>query len=224
MELYTTGVPSPFKVEREWHFVTIDQARNAEAFIHNYYSGTRHAINREFFKVPISDLDQLIKTKYPEVFEDLIKRKEKQRAKEEQERKLREDRKKQYVENQKQIEISKLIPEWNRLTTYIREGYPNVEYRSYASEILIENHEERLVLAKRLYQLGAKETGIITVSDFDRFNKDTAVAIERLKRIIEEAKEKDRNLEEKRGYWDKAWNFIGFIAFIGFFLFLMKHC
>jgi hypothetical protein len=223
IELHTTGVPTPFKVEREWHFVTVEEARNAESFIHDYYSGTRHAINREFFKVSISELDQLIKTKYPEVFEDLLKRKEKQRVKEVQERNLHEDRKKQYVENQNQIEVSKLMPEWNRLTAYIRDGYPNLEYRSTASELLIQTHKERLQLAKRLYQLGAKETGIITDFDLDRFYKDTALAIERLKRIIEETKEKDRDLIEKRNYWEKVGTFFMCIGFIILFYYAMKH-
>lgn len=214
MELHTTGVPSPFKVEREWHFVMVDEARNAESFLHDYYSGNRYAINREFFKVSISELDQLIKTKYPEVFEDLLKRKEKQRVKEEQERKLREDRKKQYVENKKQIEVSKLMPRWNIITTYIRDGFPDCEYRSNASEMLIDIHKERLELAERLYLLGTKETGIITNSDLDRFNKDTALAIERLKRIVNETKEKDRDLIEKRDYLDNVWGYLFCISFI----------
>jgi hypothetical protein len=223
IELHTTGVPTPFKVEREWHFVTVEEARNAESFIHDYYSGTRHAINREFFKVSISELDQLIKTKYPEVFEDLLKRKEKQRVKEEQERKLREDRKKQYVENQKQIEVSKLMPRWNTITTYIRDGFPDCEYRSNASEMLIDIHKERLELAERLYLLGTKETGIITNSDLDLFNKDTDVAIERLKRIIDETKEKDRDLIEKRNYREKVGTFFICIGFIILVYYAMKH-
>lgn len=223
MELYTTGVPSPFKVEREWHFVTIDQARNAESFIHNHYSGTRNAINREFFKVPISDLDQLIKTKYPEVFEDLLKRKEKQRLKEEQERKFREDRKIQYAEEQRQVKIEKIMPEWNRLTKYIEDEYSGVEYRSYASTLLIENHEKRLELAKRLYQLGAKETGIITASDLDRFNNETAIEIERLKGVILSTKEKDQNLIEKRGYWEKIGTIFMCIIFGIIFYYAWKY-
>jgi hypothetical protein len=222
--LHTTGVPSPFKVEREWQFVTVNQARKAEAFIHHYYSESRHINSREFFKVSLSDLDQIIKDNYPEVFEDLLKRKEKQRFKEAQEKKLLEDIQRQRTENNKQNEIRKLMIEWEKYSAYINSGYPNWEYRSEASESLIRDHRKRLDLAEKLYQLGAKENGIQNDSDHTKFKIKTSMEIEKLEKIISDNMITDHHLREKRHSKDKIQETFLWIVIILFVLFAINHC
>lgn len=222
--LHTTGVPSPFKVEREWQFVTVNEARKAESFLHNYYSESRHVNSREFFRVSLSDLDQIIKENYPEVFEDLLKRKEKQKLKEEQERKFIEDLKRNYEDNRKQNEIRKLIKEWEEISVDIKYGYPNLEYRSEASEFIIRDHRKRLDLAEKLYQLEANVNGIKNDSDLNKFKIETSMAIEKLEKIIKDNRIKDNHSREKRNIIDKMLETFLWIMLILFVLFAIKHC
>lgn len=74
IQLHTTGIPKPFKVEREWCFTDVTAAAKAEKFLHQYFAGKRFASGREFFEISLADIDKLINEKYPEVFEDLQKR------------------------------------------------------------------------------------------------------------------------------------------------------
>jgi hypothetical protein len=57
-ELYTTGVPSPFKVE---YYALVDDHDRLERVIHSRLDSLRHNSGREFFKVDVEEVVRLIR-------------------------------------------------------------------------------------------------------------------------------------------------------------------
>ena len=61
-ELYTTGVPTPFKVEEKFKFSSEQEAQKAEKIFHRKLSAYRVNGNREFFKISPDNAAQIIKS------------------------------------------------------------------------------------------------------------------------------------------------------------------
>lgn len=94
-QLHTTGLPTPFKVEREWIFDSLDNAREVEEYLHFHFKQRRHVNNREFFERIFPDIDTIISTRY-KVSSSNIKTydrsiKEHIKRREEKERKRKQD-------------------------------------------------------------------------------------------------------------------------------------
>ena len=68
-ELYSTGVPEPFKLE---YFAFIENYENVERVVHSKLADKRPRIDREFFKVSVPEaiavISQSAKIKYQEIF------------------------------------------------------------------------------------------------------------------------------------------------------------
>ena len=68
-ELYSTGVPEPFKLE---YFAFIENYENVERVVHSRLDDKRPRNDREFFKVSVPEaiivIRQTAKIKYQEIF------------------------------------------------------------------------------------------------------------------------------------------------------------
>ena len=60
-QLYTTGIPTPFKIE---FLILTNQGKCLESRIHNYLSRCRISGSREFFNISVSDLRDILKNKF----------------------------------------------------------------------------------------------------------------------------------------------------------------
>ena len=56
-QLYTTGLPTPFKIE---FLILTQHGRSLEGRIHKYLSRCRISGSREFFNIPLSDLREIL--------------------------------------------------------------------------------------------------------------------------------------------------------------------
>ena len=68
-ELYTTGVPEPFELT---YYCLVDDAKRIETEIHKGLSSYRHNNGREFFRVELADVLQLISSLCKPEFENLV--------------------------------------------------------------------------------------------------------------------------------------------------------
>ena len=60
-QLYTTGLPTPFKIE---FLILTHEGKSLEGRIHDYFSRCRVSGSREFFKISLSDLQNILTTKF----------------------------------------------------------------------------------------------------------------------------------------------------------------
>ena len=60
-QLYTTGIPTPFKIE---FLILTNQGKCLESRIHSYLSRCRISGSREFFNISVSDLRDILKNKF----------------------------------------------------------------------------------------------------------------------------------------------------------------
>ncbi len=57
----TTGVPTPFKVLKEYSFATLTRAQNEEKRLHSLFKNHRVSANREFFRLSLNQVDKEIR-------------------------------------------------------------------------------------------------------------------------------------------------------------------
>lgn len=60
-QLYTTGLPTPFKIE---FLILTHEGKSLEKRIHDYFSRCRVSGSREFFKISLYDLQNILTNKF----------------------------------------------------------------------------------------------------------------------------------------------------------------
>jgi hypothetical protein len=108
-ELYTTGVPSPFKVE---YYAFVKDHHRLEKVIHSRLSSLRHNTSREFFSVSVEEAVLIIRQCDELISEKLFCKTEKEIKKEIEKRGKEEEIKKRKIEQEK-AEAKRKIDEEN---------------------------------------------------------------------------------------------------------------